>query len=431
MIINFSIENFGSIKERQTLSFEAEKSDHLEEAYVIKESGYRLLKLALIYGPNASGKTNVLKALEFLGKLVSNPAETKTEVLSFEPFLFDRETPNQNTVLALEFIQNGTGYSYEVIFNKKAIVGEKLLYLKRNVKIFERTTDLEDQFTRISLGSGIKVDNAHIQTLQANTIWNSTVLGGYLKTNIEFKQLQEVTDWFENYLQPTVYSNSELEAYVAKEIYSGSFQKADIVQILQKADIHISDIRIDKKFEPTTDQFYEFLKRMDVNRNNRITKSFGKSSLKTLKIDFVHTVNEEDYLLSFGQESQGTQRYYGFAGLLTLLIRRPCIIPIDELEASLHPELFRHFLFSFLMNTEKSQIVATTHNREILNDKDTFRNEAIWFTEKNSDQATELYSLADFDSSVVRNTSNILNAYKSGKLGATPNFQDYYIELSE
>lgn len=80
------------------------------------------------------------------------------------------------------------------------------------------------------------------------------------------------------------------------------------------------------------------------------------------------------------------------------------------------------------MNSKESQIIATTHYRDIMNNKNIFRNDAIWFTDKNENCATELYSLADFDSSVVRDTSNVLNAYKSGKLGATPNTSDYFID---
>ena len=80
------------------------------------------------------------------------------------------------------------------------------------------------------------------------------------------------------------------------------------------------------------------------------------------------------------------------------------------------------------MNSKESQIIASTHYRDILNNKNIFRNDAIWFTDKSENCATELYSLADFDSSVVRDTSNVLNAYKSGKLGATPNTGDYYID---
>ena len=82
-----------------------------------------------------------------------------------------------------------------------------------------------------------------------------------------------------------------------------------------------------------------------------------------------------------------------------------------------------------MLNTNKSQLIATTHYREILDNKDVFRNDVIWFTDKNGNCSTELYSLVDFDSSIVRNTTNILNAYKSGKLKATPNLGDNYIDL--
>ena len=107
------------------------------------------------------------------------------------------------------------------------------------------------------------------------------------------------------------------------------------------------------------------------------------------------------------------------------------ILPIDELEASLHPDLYTHFLLTFLVNAKSSQLIATTHNREILNNKDLFRNDAIWFTQKNEFGATELYSLADFDTSVVRDTTNVYNAYKVGKLGGVPHLGDYYIDFDQ
>ena len=83
-----------------------------------------------------------------------------------------------------------------------------------------------------------------------------------------------------------------------------------------------------------------------------------------------------------------------------------------------------------MVNSKKSQIIATTHNREILNNKDIFRNDAIWFTDKTETCSTELYSLSDFDSSIIRDTSNVYNAYKIGKLGGVPNLGDYYIDIS-
>ena len=249
MIINFSVQNFGSIKEKQTLSFEADKSTHLEDHYIIHApGGLRLLKLALIYGANGSGKSTVLKALDFLAALVLEPLEKKTDELNFEPFLFDQNTPNENSSLTIEFIQNNTKYRYEVVFTKRAVISEQLHFYNPNKAIaFKRTTDLEKQFTSIYFGNKIKADKTFEKVLEANTLWNNTVLGGFLKTNIELKELQEATEWFVKYLKPSVFPQSELDSFVVSLIESGRINKSDVTIILKKADFNVSDIIIQKK----------------------------------------------------------------------------------------------------------------------------------------------------------------------------------------
>lgn len=432
MIVNFSVQNFGSIKDKQTLSFEADKSTHLEDHYILNATGgLRLLKLALIYGANASGKTTILKAMDFLRELVLEPAEKKTDNLDFSPFLFDNETPKQNSIISIDFIQNDIRYYYEVEFNKNAVLKEELNFFNPNkANVFKRTTDIEKQFTEIAFGSKIKKDKTFEKTLESNTLWNNTVLGGFLKTNIELKELKEATDWFKEYLKPLIYTRTELEGYVTSRINKTEIEKDVVVNILKKADFNISDILIQTEEKDIPEGFFEFLEKQVKSQEERIKELKNKGKFTIDKLEFEHTVNNNTYNLPFEFESQGTRRYYGFAGLLSLLIKNSVAFPIDELEASLHPELYIHFLLSFLINSKKSQIIATTHNREILTNKDVFRNDAIWFTDKSETCATELYSLSDFDSSVVRDTSNIFNAYKTGKLGGTPNLGDYYIDIS-
>lgn len=431
MIINFSVQNFGSIKDRQTISFEADKSTHLEDTYIINFGKYRILKLALIYGANASGKTTILKALDFLRDIVLEPEFKKTEDLDFNPFLFDPNTPKQNSSIAIEFVQNNTKYFYEVEFSKKAIVSEELnFYNPKKTNIYKRKTNLSHQFTEVAFGINVSKDIAFEKTLESNTLWNNTVLGGFLKTNINFKELQEVIDWFKNYLKPLVYTRTELEGYVTSRISENKILKTDIITILKKADFNISDIVIEENEEKIPDGLIEFLKRQVKEHSDKIRDLEEKGKVTEVNIEFEHTVDNTKYNLPLEYESQGTRRYYGFAGLLALLIRNATIFPIDELEASLHPDLYLHFILSFLLNSKNSQIIATTHNREILDNKDIFRNDVIWFTDKQESCSTELYSLSDFDSSVVRNTTNILNAYKSGKLSGTPNLGDTFIDLN-
>lgn len=430
MIINFSIQNFGSVKEKQTLTFEADKSDHLESSYIIHTNGLRLLKIALIYGANASGKTTILKALEFLREIVLEPEAKKTDELDFQPFLFDSETPNQNSVISIEFITNDTKYFYEVEFFKKAVVQEVLNFYNPNkANVYKRTTDTKNQLTEIKFGSKIKIDKTIEKILEANTLWNNTALGGFLKTNVDVKEMKEAVVWFQDYLCPLIHAKTQLEGFVTSKIDKGELSKNDVINILKKADFHISDIVIQEEEKEIPDGFLEFAKKQLKAPEHEVKALAEKGKITSVNIEFEHSVNDSKYALPIEMESQGTRRFYGFAGLLALLIKNSVAFPIDELESSLHPDLYTHFILSFLLNTDRSQIIATTHNREILNNKDIFRNDAIWFTDKNENCFTELYSLADFDSSIVRNTTNIFNAYKSGKLKATPNVGDNLIDL--
>ncbi len=430
MIINFSVQNFGSIKDKQTLTFEADKSEHLENSYVININGLRLLKIILIYGANASGKTTILKALEFLRDIVLEPETKKTDELDFQPFLFDSETPEKNSIMSIEFLANDTKYYYEVEFFKKAIVNEVLNFYNPNkANVFKRNTDINNQFAEIKFGSKIKIDKTIEKNLEANTLWNNTVLGGFLKTNVDIKELKVVVEWFKNYLRPLIYTRTQLEGFVTSKIEKSELSKLDVINVLKKADFHITDIVIQEEEKEIPDGLIHFLKGQLKDSPDEIKKLEEKGKVTSVNIEFEHTVNQTKYTLPIEMESQGTRRFYGFAGLLALLIKNSTAFPIDELESSLHPDLYMHFILSFLLNTDKSQLIATTHNREILDNKDVFRNDAIWFTDKNENCSTELYSLADFDSSIVRNTTNILNAYKSGKLKATPNLGDNFIDL--
>jgi hypothetical protein len=431
MIVNFSIQNFGSIKDKQTLSFEASKTDHLKDTYIVNVGGLKLLKLALIYGPNASGKTTILKALDFLRELVLLPNNKKTDKLDFEPFLFDPVTPKNTSILSIEFIQKGIRYSYEVEFIKKAIVREELYFHNpRKANLYKRVTDLSKEYTDITFGSKIKIDKSFENALEANTLWNNTVLGGYLKTNIDFKELKQVIDWFGKNLRPLVAPNTSLDNYVTEMISEEKINSKDVIEILKKADFNISDILIQEKEEKLPPHFIEYIRKEFENKKGKKLLP-EDDKFKTINLIFEHTVNNVKYPLEFKYESEGTKRYYGYAGLLTEVLRNSVALPVDELESSLHPDLYEHFLLTFLFNSKESQIIATTHYRDILNNKDVFRKDAIWFTDKKDDCSTELYSLDDFDSSVIRDSTNVLNAYKSGKLGATPNPDDTYIEFSE
>lgn len=436
MIVNFTIQNFRSIKNKITLSFEATSSDDLEKYYINNVSlgsdkQIRLLKLGLIYGANASGKTTILEALDFLQDMVLEPFQKKNEPFDFKPFLFDEKSQFENSFFTLEFIQNEVKYLYEIEFNKDSIVTECLYYYSPNkALVYKRETVEKKQLTYIEFGSKIKINKEHKAILEANTLSNNTVLGGYLKTNFESSELQETIDWFTNKLKTIIKPRTDLFAYISGRIENNEIKKSNVIELLKKADFNISDIIIEKNFKELPSDLINFISKTVSIPNDKFSKMKETGTIEGREIHFKHTFNDiDEYTLPYDDESAGTQRYYQFSGLLDLMIRSTSIFPIDELESSLHPDLLKHFILTFLVNSKNSQLIATTHHRELLMEKDIFRNDAIWFTEKLDEGYTDLYALSDFDSSVIRNTSSIYNAYKIGKLGATPNLNDYYIDF--
>jgi AAA15 family ATPase/GTPase len=440
MIIGFSVRNFKSIKDKVTLSFEADNSKDLENYYVIEPiPGLRLLKLGLIYGPNGSGKTTILEALSFLRKLIVTPVEKKTDILDFKPFLFDEDTPNQNSEFEISFVASGKKFLYAVQFDIESVASEQLYFYSPNKSlVYQRSTDKNKQITNIEFGNKIKINKAYKSALEANTLWNNTVLGGFLKTNIESMQLKEVSDWFYDELAPLMRPETSIRRSLTNGLQFGDVKKERMVQLLKKANFKVNEIYVETK-PHTLAESGDHLKKSDVifpleNNENKGQEDVLKDETST-EIYLSHLVKngngEVSYRLALSQESKGTQRYFEFSGLLDILINGSYIISIDEMEASLHPDLVKHFLLLFLVNAKQSQLIVTTHYRELFLDRDILRDDVIWFTEKKEDGSTELYSLNDFDSSVVRDTTSVYNAYKTGKLGAVPELGDYYLDFAD
>ena len=405
MIINFSVKNFRSIDDEITLSFEAVDKNGNDNYYIYKSGKERILKIAIIYGSNASGKTNILKALGFLVNFIRNPLEQKDQLIELEPFLFTDEIKNP-TCFELDFLMNDIKYSYILELSKERVLVEQLyFYNPRKALIFDRSN--------YEFGSKIKINKSQREALKNNTLQNNSILTGYLKTNINIKELDNTLAWFKKVLPP-IFPRTNLVHFAVEQLEKKDLDKELILNILQNADFGIDDFTI--KESDIEEEFKEFLK--------KIEKEY--SDLKKLEIFFRHM---KKYKLEYENESTGTQRYYQLSVILTLLLKESLILPIDELEASLHPDLLKHFLLNFILNAKDSQLIFTTHSRELLLEKDILRQDIIWFTEKKDNHSTDLYSLSDFDTKTLRKESSIYNIYKSGKLGAIPNLKDYFLDI--
>ncbi len=427
MIIEFSVSNFGSIREKQTLSFEATKDNTLAQYYTFEPiPKLRLLKLAMIFGPNASGKSTVLKALEFLRDLVKKPAQNNSDTISFEPFLLDSDSINQSSTIELSFIQEGIKYRYHVEFSQKCILSESLHHSPngREGLFFTRKTNIENQTVDIQYGK-VEGDYKNRLKLETATLWNNTVLGTFSKANIDFKELKTVYNWFEDYLMPMVSTDVNLLDATTQKVYKSDKIKLEVINLLKYADIQIDSIDVIKKSIEVDKELFRMTTISQLT-DEAIDKMVFDTGLKEVKIAFSHIgrdINGNKVLIPFKieQESNGTLRYYGLGGVLATLIIEQKMVAIDEFESSLHPDLAQNYILRFLVQSKNSQLLVTSHNIDFLGEQDIVRRDAVWFTQKNEQGATELYSAADFDTSVIRKSSSLLNVYETGKLGAKPN----------
>lgn len=436
MIVEFSVTNFGSIRDTQTLSMIADRSEHLADHYVAKVGNLRLLKLALLYGPNASGKTMVLNALEALRILATAPKAQKSESLDVSPFQFDAQTRQSPTVLRLVFVQKEIRYDYTVEVTRQCILREKMIYYPRGreAELFSRETDREKQVVSLRFGRTARIGSKGAAILEGNTLWNNTVLGAFGKSNVDWPELQEVCSWFEKTLAPGIAPQMNLRKF-ADEALESPKHKALMVNFLQKADVQISGARIMRE-EKEMGEGMLIIGRpgeeMDVDSPNNIRLKMRDGRLKEELLLFTHEVKDEQgesayFELPWNLESSGTLQYYGLAAVLAELILSSTIFPIDEIESALHPDLMKHFMQTFLANAGASQLIVTTHNVQMLDNADLLRKDAVWFTQKRSDGSTELYSLADFDGNGQDKNGFIINAYKMGKFGAVPHTGSIFI----
>jgi AAA15 family ATPase/GTPase len=427
MIIEFSVTNFGSIREKQTLSFEATKDNTLADYYIVEPiPKLRLLKLAMIFGPNASGKSTVLKALDFLRGLIIKPAQNNSDRILFEPFLLDSDSDEKNSIMELSFVQDGIKYRYNLEFNQKYIFSETLFHSPngREGKFFERKTNVENQTVDIKY-SGKEGDSKNRLKLEGLTLWNNTVLGTFSKANIDFDELKIVYNWFDSYLMQMVTPKTNLLGWTTNRIDSSEKLKTEVTKLLKFADIQINKIDISKEEVELDENQIKALMESPLGNDLKSIGLFDRK-LKQVKTEFSHIGKDrqnKDISVFFPQqfESDGTLRYYGLGGVLATIVAEPKVIAIDEFESSLHPDLVQNYILRFLVQSKQSQLLVTTHNIDFLGEQDVIRRDGVWFTQKNENGATELYSAADFDTSVIRKSSSLLNIYQAGRLGAKPN----------
>lgn len=443
MLVDFSVENFLSFNDRQTISFEPDTSvKGLEDYYYIsisdpnkKRKPLNLLKIAMVYGANASGKSNLLCALSFLKTLIESQQEAKNTLLDFEPFALNSQI---NSRFEINFIANQTKYNYKIEFNKFAVISEELnvypyLTSSKYKCVYHRFTNIDKQVPVIEFNSRMNVDSLVQQTLSIYTLSNETVLAGFAKISADIKPIKDVKDWIRTMEIDFVSPQMPLYYDTISMLEKGEFNVSDVVNMLRNADFNISNIRLKKQKIALRD-----LVNSSVGKNispeisgylqsGLQVKINSESIIEYSDVSLKHTAKGNSFELPLKLESDGTKRYLGLIGILMYLKKESKIVVLDELESSLHPELYEAFLTAYLKNSTDSQLLFTTHNREFLRRQDLIRKDSLWITNKCNDASTEIYSFSDFDSSEI----NIYNAYAIGKFGGTPNISSDLLFIEE
>ncbi len=420
MLIEFNVTNYRSIRENQKLSMVAAK-DATHQDVNCMSSGIdaipQIVRTAVLYGPNASGKSNLISALAFMRSMVETSAVgiREGQALNVSPFRFDSETTNQPSEFEVTFIDNGVRYQYGFALNATRVIKEWLLvYVERKAqRWFERDYDDKKGKELWYFGSHLVGGKKQHQLWSDSTRGNALFLSAAVNLNSE--QLRPIFNWFVNKLI-IVGSNSQPLPFYTMERIKNELDKPQILEFLQAADLGITDVQI--KIQKG--------QQVQLRLESGVAAIESKQEADIPSATLFHQGKGKNNFVGFdlNEESHGTQRIFAYAGPILDVLRDGKILVVDELDGSLHPKMVR-FLVSIIqnahLNKSNAQLIFTTHNTSLL-DTDFFRRDQIWFMEKDKEQASHLYPLTDFS---PRKGEALEKGYLIGRYGALPYFGEF------
>ena len=416
MLVQFSVKNFMSFKEKQDFSMEAGIGDENPDNIInINESNEGVLKTTALYGANASGKTNLIKAFSVAIMMIrlSNNRQPGEKLLQMEPFAFDENTKKEPCEFEFIFYTNNNKYVYGFKADKNKIHEEYLYqyFSAKATRIFERIGEnykfLQADETKLNAIKNQNLENKLF--LSTATTWN------YEKTRAPYL-------WFANMIDTYIGGNElnpfSIEAYNNDD--ANESLKKFTLKLLEEADIIIKDYNIEIEETEMDARMIMQLKNMNIPSNVIIPKTSVIKSITMSHEIIDENGNTKIYNLDLISESSGTKIVFAMAPILKEVFEKGKILIIDEIERSLHPslvEMIIKFFHSIEINKSNAQLIFNTHDTNLLS-LDLFRRDQIWFAEKDPKKgATELYPLDDFS---VRKTENIQKGYLNGRYGAIP-----------
>ena len=421
MLIEFSVKNFLSFKDKVTLSMERGNGDENLDN-IISINNLELLKTSVIYGANASGKSNLIKAFTFAILFVrnSNSNTIGIRLPGISPFMFDMFTMGSPSEFEFDFVTNNIRYKYNFSVDGTKVYNESLdaYYTQKPTNIFTRKNTNEYSFP--------KVEESKLKAIESKNTENKLFLS--TATNWNYDKTKDAYLWFVNCID-THNSFSSISRENLIEYSNNVELKNFALNMLKEFDIFIKDMNVSYEEEE-----------MDTNMVNmyipNVAKGIGTHMISNVKIELIHEVVDENnntYNIGMGfeAESEGTRILFSLAPFLKYAFDNNKIIIIDELEKSLHPAIVEYIIKMFnnkKINKSNSQLIFTTHATNLLN-LELFRRDQIWFVEK--DHKTASSDLYPLDSFSVRKDENIQKGYINGRYGAIPFIRDIDLWLED
>ena len=417
MLLQFSVNNYKSIKDTITFSMATSSKD---KGNSFKIGKYELLKSAILYGANASGKSNFLKAMAFMGKIVLNKNKViqSTDTLEHFPFKLSTDTQDSSSTFEIVCFINNIKFRYGFEIDNTTVYAEWLYADEKGKesKLFYRDTEEDDYVNPTKFKEGFtffdkKNLNINISKNQL-FIWKCDQNDGEIAKSI--------LGWFNKFNLIDGMQHDDYIGYAMDQMENEDF-KNEIVNLVKTADIGIEDIILEKEKVPL-----DILEKMEIPSKLKEEILEGGGLQKVLLNTYHKKYDEDNKEIGTvifeldEEESKGTRKFFKMSAPILNTLREGKVLLIDELDASLHPMLTKHLIKLFhneKINTKNAQLIFATHDTNMLTPH-LFRRDQIWLTEKDKFGATDIYSLAQLKD-VIKN-ENFEKQYIQGKYGAIP-----------
>lgn len=413
MLVRFTVENFASIRERQELSFVASSlKDPASETVPLGNSGIEILPVAALYGANASGKTNVLKALSFMAAAVENSqARWKPgHQIGRNPFLLDGGSKEKPGALSVDLFLDGIRYEYGFEIGDYRFTRE---WLHAYPGARKQTWYVRDG-DEFRFGKHLAGENKVIRSL---TRRDSLFLSAAAQNN--HKQLLPVYEWFARRMAFTDIRVRSMNLGKSLTMAMDPARRAALMRMVSAADLGIVDIDVKEERPPPE---VRALLEAIVQAGKAVSDlEVGPLPIPDLLpiAEFRHKCSSGSVGLSMEMESAGTISIFALGSDILEALDSGGLLCVDELELSLHPSLSRMIISLFSSTTKNpnhAQLLFSTHSTTLLSER-ILRRDQIWFTEKDENGATKLYPLTDFK---PRKLENLESGYLQGRYGAVP-----------